>query len=202
MILASASPRRAMILAILRIPFEVDPPSGPEVARPGEPPLEHALRLSREKAREVADRRPGRWVLAGDTIVTLDGEILGKPQSADDALQMLLRLQGRTHRVISALSLIRPATGRSFRKETVFAGTETTAVTFRSFGRETASAYVRTGEPDDKAGAYGIQGIGAALVRRIEGDYGGVVGLPVPLLLDLLEEAGRPYRFGAALGLE
>lgn len=202
MILASASPRRASILGILRIPFEVDPPSGPEVARPGEPPLDCALRLSQEKAREVAARRPGRWVLAGDTIVTLDGEILGKPQSADHALRMLLRLQGRTHHVISALSLIRPAAERFSRKEAVFAGTETTAVTFRSFGREAASAYARTGEPDDKAGAYGIQGMGAALVRRIEGDYGGVVGLPVPLLVDLLGEAGRPYRFGEQLGAD
>lgn len=199
MILASTSPRRASILGILRIPFEVDPPSGPEVVRSGEPPLEYALRLSREKAREVAARRPGRWVLAGDTIVTLDGEILGKPQSADHALRMLLRLQGRTHHVISALSLIRPATERFSRKEAVFAGTETTAVTFRSFGSKAARAYIRTGEPDDKAGAYGIQGMGAALVRRIEGDYGGVVGLPVPLLLDLLGQAGRPYRFGAQL---
>ena len=197
MILASASPRRASILGILRIPFEVDPPSGPEVARPGEQPLEYALRLSQEKVREVAARHPGRWVLAGDTIVALDGEILGKPQSADDALRMLLRLRGRTHHVISALSLIRPATGRFFREEAMFAGTETTAVTFRSFGRDAARAYVETGEPDDKAGAYGIQGMGAALVRRIDGDYGGVVGLPVPLLLDLLGQAGRPYSFGA-----
>lgn len=202
MILASASPRRASILVTLRIPFEVDPPSGPEVARPGEPPLEYALRLSQEKAREVAARNPGRWVLAGDTTVALGGEILGKPRSADHALRMLLRLRGRTHHVISALTLIRSATGRVFREEAVFTGTETTAVTFRSFGREAARAYVRTGEPDDKAGAYGIQGMGAALVRRIEGDYGCVVGLPVPLLLDLLGQAGRPYRFGAVPGLD
>ena len=202
MILASASPRRASILGILRIPFEVDPPSGPEVAQPNEPPLEYALRLSQEKAREVAARHPGRWVLGGDTIVTVDGETLGKPRSADHALRMLLRLRGRTHHVISALSLIRPASARFFGQEAVFAGTETTAVTFRSFGREAAGAYVRTGEPDDKAGAYGIQGMGAALVRRIEGDYGGVVGLPVPLLLDLLGQAGRPYRFGAPPGAD
>ncbi len=199
MILASASPRRASILEVLGIPFEVDRPSVAEVARPGEAPMEHALRLSREKAGEVAARHPTRWVLGGDTLVSLDGEILGKPRDAEHALEMLLRLQGRTHYVISALSLARPgvSAARESGQAGLLTGAEETAVTFRAFGRETALAYVETGEPSDKAGAYGIQGMGAALVRRIEGDYGGVVGLPVPLLLDLLEEAGRPYRFGA-----
>ena len=164
--------------------------------------MEHALRLSREKAGEVAARHPTRWVLGGDTLVSLDGDILGKPRDAGHALDMLLRLQGRTHHVISALSLARPgvSAGRASGEAVVRAGAERTAVTFRAFGRETAEAYVATGEPGDKAGAYGIQGMGAALVRRIEGDYGAVVGLPVPLLLDLLEDAGRPYRFGAPPG--
>ncbi len=202
MILASASPRRASILEVLGIPFEVDPPSVPEVAKPGEAPMEHALRLSREKVGEVAARHPARWVLGGDTLVSLDGEILGKPRDAEHALEMLLRLQGRTHHVISALSLAPPGVSADpgSGEAVVLTGAEETAVTFRAFGRETALAYVQTGEPSDKAGAYGIQGVGAALVRRIEGDYGGVVGLPVPLLLDLLEEAGRPYRFGARPG--
>jgi septum formation protein len=201
LVLASASPRRAAILESLRIPFEVDPALVDETALPGEDPREHALRLSKLKAEAVATRRPSDWVLGGDTVVAIDGMILGKPRDRDHAVDMLLRLQGRTHDVVSALTLIPPldfeggtALSDPGRSEAIV-----TAVTFRSFNPETAEAYADTGEPLDKAGAYGIQEMGAALVERIEGDYTAVVGLPVPLLLRLMEEAGSPYRFGAAL---
>lgn len=199
MILASASPRRAAILEALGLSFEVDPPRVPELLVPGEAPVDHARRLSREKVSQVAGRHPGRWVLGGDTLVTLDGDILGKPRDRGHAVEMLLRLQGRTHYVISSLTLLVPvpcAPAEGSREPALRTGAQETAVTFRAFGREAALAYVETGEPDDKAGAYGIQGRGAVLVERIEGDYSNVVGLPIPLLLDLLEAAGRPYRFG------
>ena len=190
MILASASPRRAEILKMLGISFEVHAADIEEVALDGESPRELAVRLSREKALAVADLYPSRCVLGGDTLVTLDGAILGKPADQREAVEMLMCLQGRTHQVISALTLVPPAAAS---QGELFSGAQVTAVTFRSFGESTAVAYAETGEADDKAGAYGIQGKGATLVERIEGDYTGIVGLPVPLLLGLLEKAGRSY---------
>jgi septum formation protein len=205
LVLASASPRRAAILASLLIPFEVDPARVDETVLPGEDPVEHALRLSRLKAEEVATRRPTDWVLAGDTVVAIDGMILGKPRDRDHAVDMLLRLQGRTHEVVSALTLIAPPGAASSPRDaaesppdSTHSGASVTAVTFRAFSSEAAEAYAGTGEPLDKAGAYGIQEMGAALVERVEGDYSAVVGLPVPMLLRLMETAGIPYRFGAA----
>lgn len=194
LILASASPRRAAILESLGIPFEARPADVEEVVLSGESPVEHALRLSRMKADAVAAEFPTSWVLGGDTVVTIDGQILGKPSDRADAERMLLHLQGRTHEVISALTLVIPegdAAGRS-----VLSDAEVTAVTFRPFGLDIAQAYAETDEPFDKAGGYGIQERGAALVERVDGDYSAVVGLPVPLLMRFFEQAGRPYRFG------
>lgn len=193
MILASASPRRAAILKALGIDFRVQAANLPESAEAGETAEEVALRLCLQKAVAVADEDPAEWVLGGDTVVTIDNDVLGKPEDDLEAVRMLMRLQGCTHRVVSALALVGPKLPSS--PVSTFTGTQVTAVTFRPFGVDTARAYVRTGEPFDKAGAYGIQGKGAALVDRIDGDYTGVVGLPVPLLLSLLEQAGRPYRF-------
>jgi septum formation protein len=189
LVLASASPRRSQILRTLGIDHEVHAAHVDERPQPGESPEAHAERLARAKAAAVAGLLPGRWVLAGDTVVTLRGEILGQPRDEDHAVDMLLRLQGRAHRVVSALALVRPDPPR------IFSGTQATEVRFHPFDRPRARAYVATGEPLDKAGAYGIQGKGAVLVEEITGDYTGVVGLPVPLLLDLLDVAGRPYRF-------
>ncbi len=193
MILASASPRRAAILEGLGISFDVHPSRIHESIVEGESPEEHALRLSIQKALAVANLHPGKWVLGGDTLVTIDGEILGKPRNSEHAVEMLLSLQGRTHQVVSALALVVPGVRPPDLE--VLSDVQVTAVTFRSFGEEMALPYAKTGEPQDKAGAYGIQGGGAALVERIEGDYTGVVGLPVPLLLRFLEQAGKPYRF-------
>jgi septum formation protein len=191
-ILASASPRRAGILEALGIEFEVCPADVEETVIPGETPEGHALRLAESKAKTVGGLYPSASVLGGDTLVTIDGEILGKPRDDEDAVAMLMRLRGRTHQVVSALAL-ESSNGEGPR--VLYSGAQVTGVTFVSFPIETARAYVDTGEPEDKAGGYGIQGKGAALVERIEGDYTGVVGLPVPLLLRLLEEAGQPYRF-------
>jgi nucleoside triphosphate pyrophosphatase len=183
LVLASASPRRRQLLEMLGITVDVRPPHVPEIRRPGEAPRDYALRLAQEKARAV----PGELVLAADTIVVLGEEILEKPQDAEDALQMLLRLQGRTHEVVTAVALRADSV--------VFEAVDVTAVTFRAAREGFLRAYVQTGEPMDKAGAYGIQGFGAALVERIDGDFFGVMGLPVRLVLDLLAEAGMPYRF-------
>lgn len=189
-VLASASPRRADILRSLGLEFRIEAADLDETPLPGEAPDAHARRMAEEKARAVAARSPKDWVLAGDTVVSVDGGVLGKPRDADDAVTMLLRLQGRDHQVVSALALSTPAPGGR-----VIVDSATTTVAFRPFARETAEAYVETGEPMDKAGAYGIQGRGSALVERIEGDYSGVVGLPISVLVRLMEKAGRPFRF-------
>lgn len=191
LILASASPRRAEILTTLGIGFRVHPSEVDETILPGELPRLHAERVARTKAEAVAALFPGEWVLAGDTVVGLDDEILGKPRDTAHAVEMLLCLQGRVHQVVTALTLIRPATPPA-----IHSGAQVTSVAFRPFDRPFAEEYVRTGEPLDKAGAYGIQGRGSVLVTGIVGDYSGVVGLSVPLLMRLLEEAGAPYGFG------
>jgi septum formation protein len=183
-VLASASPRRRQLLEMLGIPVEVRPSHVPELRAPGEEPRAYAERLAREKAASV----PGRLVLGADTTVVVGGDVLEKPRDADDALRMLRLLQGRTHLVITAVALRTP--------EETLEATDQTAVTFRPADDALLRAYVATGEPLDKAGAYGIQGYGAALVERIEGDFFGVMGLPVRLVIDLLARAGYRYRFG------
>jgi septum formation protein len=183
LILASGSPRRRELLTMLGIPFTVQPSHIPEAPLPGEQPIPYAERLARDKALGVA----GALVLGADTTVLLDGHLLEKPADAEDALRMLRLLQGRTHEVITSVALVSAGAVRQ--------ATDVTRVTFRQAGDAYLRAYVATGEPMDKAGAYGIQGYGAALVERIEGDFFGVMGLPVRLVLQLLEEAGYPYRF-------
>lgn len=183
LVLASGSPRRRQLLEMLGMPIVVHPSEVPEIRKPGEAPRDYALRLAHDKASAV----PGDLVLAADTIVVLDDELLEKPTDPEDAVRMLLRLQGRTHQVVTAVALRAGAT--------VFEAIDVTAVTFRPAREAMLRAYVRTGEPMDKAGAYGIQGYGAALVEGIDGDFFGVMGLPIRLVLDLLAEAGFPYEF-------
>ena len=186
LVLASSSPRRRQLLEMLGISVEVRPPRVPEVRLDGEPPRAYVERLAREKAAAV----PGDLVLAADTTVVVDGEVLEKPADGADALRMLERLAGRTHEVITAVALRADGATRH--------ATDVTRVTFRPADPALLRAYVATGEPMDKAGAYGIQGYGAALVERIEGDFFGVMGLPIRLVLGLLEAAGQPYRFEPA----
>jgi septum formation protein len=191
LVLASASPRRAEILAMLGLAHRVIPAHVDETRRSGEAPEVYVERLAREKASAVHDGAPASWVLAGDTTVAVEGEVLEKPMDREDAVRMLLSLQGREHQVATGLALASPRGG-------VVSGVEVTRVRFRPFDEATARAYAATGEPMDKAGAYGIQGMGGALVEGIEGDFSAVVGLSVPLLVRLLAEAGRPYRFPEA----
>jgi septum formation protein len=189
LVLASTSPRRAALLGMLGLPHEVLPVSVPEDFGDSESPDSHVERLAREKAAAGAAARPDALVIGGDTVVVLDRKVLGKPPSAEQALKMLLQLSGRTHVVHSGLALQEPGGA-------VHAIALRTRVTFRSYDEATAQAYVATGEPLDKAGAYGIQGMGAALVSAIDGDYYTVVGMPVAGLVELLARAGWRYAFG------
>jgi septum formation protein len=186
--LASASPRRRQLLEMLGIPVRVVPSNIPEVRRPVETPMDYVERLAREKAMSV----PGSLVLGADTTVVVRDEVLEKPLDAADALRMLKKLQGRTHQVVTSVALVAD--------ETVHQATDVTNVVFRRLDEEFLEAYVATGEPMDKAGAYGIQGYGAALVERIDGDFFGVMGLPLRLVLQLLERAGHAYRFEGRSG--
>ena len=173
---------------MLGLNFTVHPADVAETVQHEESAETNVERLARDKATAVASVYPDAVVLGGDTVVTLDDEILGKPSGPEDAEAMLLRLAGRTHHVASGLALALPSGD-------VRSGASTTEVTFQQLSREVANAYVATGEPLDKAGAYGIQGLGAALVTEIRGDYHTVVGLPITLLLTLFEESGRGYTF-------
>jgi septum formation protein len=186
-ILASQSPRRRDLLTMLRIPHDVRPANVDESVWPGEAPVPHCERLARAKAAVLGAQDPEAVVVAADTIVVLDGDILGKPASRDEAIVTLLRLAGRTHTVHTAVAV-------AHRGRTV-AGVETVAVTFRPRTPAQVAAYVDTGEPMDKAGAYGIQGFGAVNIERIEGDYFAVMGLPLGRLVALLEELGVTYPF-------
>ena len=190
LVLASASPRRAELLQVLGLVPTIRPAHIQEEHLPGETPTEHVRRLAEEKALAVRAEVADALVIAGDTVVVLGDRILGKPRDREDAVSMLLDLQGREHWVHSGLALALPD-GR------VLSGVQGTAVRFRSFGEREARDYAATDEPMDQAGAYGIQGKGAALVEAFSGDYFNVVGLPIPLLLDLLREAGFRYRFGS-----
>ena len=187
LILASASPRRQELLRDAGIEIEVHPAHVNEDQRPGEAPQDYALRLAQEKAQAIARRFPNRFVLGADTIVVIDGEVLGKPNDAADAARMLRRLSGREHAVTTAVSLVLPDSRTQPQSLTK---TMTTKVFFRMLSEDEIQRYVATGEPMDKAGAYAIQGGAAQFADRIEGDYSNVVGLPIPLVLELLRESG------------
>jgi septum formation protein len=186
-VLASGSPRRKQLLEMLRIPFRVIPPDVDEHVLPGEQADAYVTRLSRVKAETVVARAPDEVILAADTTVALKGKIFEKPTSPQNAVEMLEQLQGQTHKVLTAVAVA--ANGR------LEQALDVTRVTFRRADHATLEEYVATGEPLDKAGAYAIQGLGAPLIERVEGDFFGVMGLPLRLALDLLARFGRPYRF-------
>jgi septum formation protein len=188
LVLASASPRRATILRQLGLSPEVQPADVDESYLLGEGPVAHVERLARAKAAVAAERDPTALVVAGDTVVVIDERVLSKPKDAEDAVTMLMSLAGRTHDVFTALALAGP--------HGTVATVARAKVRFRSFSRDVALGYVATGEPLDKAGAYGIQGLGAALVDSIDGDYYCVVGFPVGAFIELLARAGWRYDFG------
>jgi len=183
-ILASASPRRAELLESAGVRFNVVPGHIDETPLPGEQPVDHVLRLAREKGAEVAGREEGRFFIGADTIVLCDGEIMGKPLDNDDARRMLAKLSGRTHQVITGFVVLDRESGRTV------AGSVTTDVTFKPLDAAEIDAYVATGCPLDKAGAYAIQGGAAYMVERISGSYTNVVGLPLCEVVGTLRELG------------
>ena len=196
LVLASASPRRTALLTMLGLAHEVAPADVDERLLPGEDAPAHVERLARAKALAVAARRPDALVVGSDTVVVLDGEVLGKPARRQDAVATLMRLSGREHVVFTGLAVAAPAPTPAEREASVHGAVSSTRVRFRPFDDATARRYVATGEPLDKAGSYGIQGLGASLVEGVEGDYFTVVGFPIPALVRLLEAAGWRYDFG------
>jgi septum formation protein len=185
-VLASGSPRRRELLTHLHVPFRVVVPDVDESARPGESPRALVRRLATEKAAAVAaaldNEAPHTTVLAADTVVEVDGEILGKPLDADDARRMLRRLSGRSHHVHTGVALRRG--------EHQAADTVTTVVTFVALSAPMIEWYLATGEPFDKAGAYAIQGTGGVFVEAVRGSVSNVVGLPLTTVARMLQAAG------------
>jgi septum formation protein len=201
LVLASASPRRRQLLAQAGFTFEVRPAHIPEDTRHGEDPIVYVTRLAREKAQVVFNQITANAaseavdaatsgaidisslaVLGADTTVTLDGQILGKPEDPDDAARILRMLSGRSHRVVTGVALVTQAA--------VEVAAEVTAVQFLTLSDEEIAAYVASGEPMDKAGAYGIQGQAARWIPRVEGCYFNVMGLPLALVATMLESRG------------
>ena len=186
-VLASASPRRRELLDLIRIRHEVMPADVDESTRAGESPEAYVERVARDKAGTIAERVSNALIVAADTTVVLDGEILAKPDDAADARRMLARLSARTHDVFTGIAVARDGRMES--------AVERVAVTFRALSSVEIDAYVATGEPLDKAGAYGIQGYGATIVERIDGDYFSVMGLGLRRLVELMQRVGVSYRF-------
>lgn len=195
LLLASASPRRRELLERVGVPVEVQPADIDESTRDGEAPEAYVARLARAKATAIA-RRSGRWVLAADTTVAIGGAILGKAETADEAAEMLRRLSGRTHRVLTAFALIGERDGEPCLRE----GLVASDVAMVELDAATLADYLASGEWRGKAGAYAIQGIGAALVRAVHGSVTNVAGLPLAEVLAALRELGAPLpRFTAGI---
>jgi septum formation protein len=187
-VLASASPRRRDLLNLIGIAHEVSPANIDETMRPREAPRRYAERLAREKASAISTRDPDLITIGADTVVVINRKVLGKPADPSDAARMLRMLSGREHTVITAVAVSR---GRKLRS-----AIEEVRVKFRRLRADEIDEYIAMGEPMDKAGAYGIQGYGATIVERIEGDYFAVMGLPLVRLVGLMRDVGVRYQFG------
>lgn len=187
-VLASASPRRAELLASAGIRFTVVPSTLAESVRPTEAPADAVRRLAREKARDVARRAEGRFFLGADTVVVLERRVLGKPRDREDAEAMLARLSGRVHEVMTGFEVYDKEAGRAI------GGVVTTRVEFKPLLPDEIRAYVATGCALDKAGAYAIQGRAAYMIRRVEGSYTNVVGLPLCEVVEALGQLGALSR--------
>ena len=189
LVLASQSPRRRELLALIGLAHDVRPANIDESHQSGETPEGHCERLARGKAMALRGSVNADAVIVGsDTIVVVDGEVLGKPDGANDAARMLRLLSGRSHTVLTAVAVARGARIES--------SVERVSVTFRQLSDAEIAAYIATREPMDKAGAYGIQGFGATIVSLIDGDYFAVMGLALNLLVRLLARVGLRYEFG------
>jgi septum formation protein len=186
-VLASSSPRRHDLLKLIGVDHEVVPADLDESQLPGEKPDAHAERLARSKAEVIAGSRWDALVIGADTIVVVDEHILGKPRDVADAARMLRMLSNRSHIVMTAVAVA--LGGRTL------SVVEKVTVSFRDLTEDEIARYIATGEPMDKAGAYGIQGYGATIVRRVEGDYFAVMGLSLVRLVDLMTQLGVRYDF-------
>ncbi len=184
LILASASPRRKELLKLVGLNFEIKPSNVRETFLKGETPVEHVLRLSEEKALSVSVDNPDVWVLGADTIVIINGEVLGKPAVADEARKMLRKLSGRKHKVITGFCLTRKDTDEMIKN------TVESSVVFKEISEGEIDWYVRKKEPYDKAGGYAVQGIGAFFIKEIQGSYTNVVGLPLCEVMEALKKVG------------
>jgi septum formation protein len=205
LVLASSSPRRKELLRNAGIEFVVQTTDIAEEQFPGEAPRALAERLAKEKAAAVSRDRKSDYVLGADTVVVVDGQILGKPYDNDAAARMLKLLSGRSHHVITGVCLIGPVPNAENRGATPIGWfedvrSESTQVTMTQLTPQEIDYYVATGEPMDKAGAYAIQGIASRWITRIEGDYSNVVGLPVPLVHKMLLSHGILQRNGVVEG--
>ncbi|HSU97200.1 MAG TPA: Maf family protein [Gemmatimonadaceae bacterium] len=189
-VLASASPRRRELLGLIGIQHTVDPADIDESMHVAELPAAHVERLAREKVSKVAARHPGALVIAADTVVVLDGRVMGKPRTEDQAYGMLSDLSGATHTVLTGMAC-------TFNGE-LESSVDDVSVTFRSLSKDEIREYIATGEPMDKAGSYGIQGYGATIVQRIDGDYFAVMGLSLVRLVELMQKLRVSYHFGGA----
>jgi septum formation protein len=190
-VLASASPRRRELLDLIGIRHTVDPADIDESIHGAEFPAAHVERLAREKALRVAARHPGALVIAADTVVVLDGQIMGKPRTETEAVRMLTSLSGATHTVVTGMACALNGEMES--------SVDDVFVTFRPLSEREIEEYLATGEPMDKAGSYGIQGYGATIVRRIDGDYFAVMGLSLVRLVELMQRLRVRYHFGGAM---
>lgn len=188
LVLASSSPRRKQLMGLLGLPYDVVVKPVDEQIAPGVSPEEAvrelALRKARAAVKDVRESNQDAVVIGADTVVVLDGHILGKPRDEQDAFHMLCALQGKTHQVYSGVACIDAVTGKTVVDHCA------TAVTFKPLTESQIMRYIQTGEPKDKAGAYGIQGRGAVIVEKMEGDYFNVVGLPLSRLNDMLRDFG------------
>jgi septum formation protein len=187
LLLASASPRRREMLERVGVPIEVRPADVDEEPLPGEAPGPYVARVARDKAHAVT-RLPGQWVLAADTTVTIDGDILAKAATPEEAAAMLRRLSGRVHQVITAFTIVGEIDDRPFHEDVSI----TTDVAMIEMSAETLADYVASGDWRGKAGAYAVQGIGAALVREVRGSVTNVIGLPLVEVLEVLRAVGAP----------
>ncbi len=187
LILASSSPRRKELLETLQLTFDISASEADESYSLGTAPEQIVIDLATRKAKDVAKRHQNSFVIGSDTIVFANGSVLGKPKNEDEAIEMLSTLSGNTHAVFTGVAIVRGEQTVSF--------FEKTAVTFWDLSESEIKAYVKSGEPFDKAGAYGIQGLGSMLVKHISGDYFNVVGLPVSRTVRELRSAGYqlPY---------
>lgn len=184
LILASESPRRIELLRLMGLDFEVMPSSIEEMPQKGESPVEHVLGLSRQKANAISSRYPDVWILGADTIVVINGEMMGKPAHASEAREMLARLSGREHYVHTGFTIARKTA------DVLLGDVVTSSVLFKNISEEEINWYVRTEEPYDKAGGYAVQGAGAMFIREIHGSYTNVIGLPLCEAVSLLKRAG------------